>query len=265
MTDIVLNPIVSDDRLALINTNFSVVEDAINNGVLNLVGGNNVMGQDIDLNGYNILNLDTGDQPNGLVTNASLLGEVSARGQADQGLQASIEDLYTKLTSVITGGSDANPDLPYINIGGNAATATKLLVPRTITLTGHATGSTTFDGSGNVTINTTLVPGTIATSDVSGLDASLAAKAPTASPAFTGVVYAPLYTGPVFGSTTSTSVWYATSGTLYMRPNGPASSVGQATLNSAGTMTIGGVRVPKIFVQSGDPGAAASDGDLWVW
>lgn len=36
----------------------------------------------------------------------------------------------------------------------NAATATKLATARTITLTGAVAGSTTFDGSANVTINT---------------------------------------------------------------------------------------------------------------
>ncbi|MCQ1533580.1 pyocin knob domain-containing protein, partial [Mitsuokella jalaludinii] len=39
---------------------------------------------------------------------------------------------------------------------GNSATATKLATARTISLTGNASGSTTFDGSGNVSINTTV-------------------------------------------------------------------------------------------------------------
>ena len=43
-----------------------------------------------------------------------------------------------------------------INISGNAATATKLQTARTISLTGNASGSTTFDGSENVNINTTV-------------------------------------------------------------------------------------------------------------
>ena len=41
-------------------------------------------------------------------------------------------------------------------LSGNAATATKLQTPRTLSLTGNASGSTTFDGSGNVNINTTV-------------------------------------------------------------------------------------------------------------
>ena len=42
------------------------------------------------------------------------------------------------------------------NLSGNAATATKLQTPRTISLTGNASGSASFDGSGNVSINTTI-------------------------------------------------------------------------------------------------------------
>ncbi|KMK13551.1 hypothetical protein ABW09_23410 [Pluralibacter gergoviae] len=55
----------------------------------------------------------------------------------------------------------ANINLPGVNAAGNqsttgnAATATKLATARTITLTGAVTGTATFDGSGNITINTT--------------------------------------------------------------------------------------------------------------
>lgn len=41
-------------------------------------------------------------------------------------------------------------------LNGNAATATKLATPRAISLTGNASGSANFDGSGNVSINTTV-------------------------------------------------------------------------------------------------------------
>jgi hypothetical protein len=40
-----------------------------------------------------------------------------------------------------------------IACSGNAATATKLQTARTITISGDATGSTSFDGSGNVTLS----------------------------------------------------------------------------------------------------------------
>ena len=54
---------------------------------------------------------------------------------------------------------DANAKLPASitgNADGNAATATKLQTARTIAISTDATGSTTFDGSGNVTIALTL-------------------------------------------------------------------------------------------------------------
>ena len=42
-------------------------------------------------------------------------------------------------------------------LNGNSATATKLQTPRTLSLTGKAAGSTTFDGSSNASINVTSV------------------------------------------------------------------------------------------------------------
>ena len=41
-----------------------------------------------------------------------------------------------------------------ISVSGNATTASKLASPRTISLTGNASGSANFDGSGNISINT---------------------------------------------------------------------------------------------------------------
>ena len=39
-----------------------------------------------------------------------------------------------------------------------------------------------------------------------------------------------------------------------------ASEFSRKVANSTATM-----RIPRVFVQSGDPGAAAADGDLWIW
>jgi hypothetical protein len=54
------------------------------------------------------------------------------------------------------------------NLDGNANTATKLATARTISLTGNASGSATFDGSGNISIDTTVSQATKATQDASG-------------------------------------------------------------------------------------------------
>ena len=56
-----------------------------------------------------------------------------------------------KINEIIDGKADVNADTT-----GNAGTATKLETARTISLTGDITGSTTFDGSANKSITTTL-------------------------------------------------------------------------------------------------------------
>ncbi len=69
MTDITLSPITSGYNLSKLNANFEIIEEAINNGVLNLSGGNNTMLQDLDMNSYALLNVQTNpDNPDSLLT-----------------------------------------------------------------------------------------------------------------------------------------------------------------------------------------------------
>jgi hypothetical protein len=77
---------------------------------------------------------------------------------------------------------------------GNAATATAWETARTITLSGDVSGSATgVDGSGNISITTTVADDSHAhvISNVDGLQTALDAKAPTASPTFSGTVTFP--------------------------------------------------------------------------
>ena len=77
---------------------------------------------------------------------------------------------------------------------GNAATATAWETARTITLSGDVSGTATgVDGSGNVSITTTVADDSHAhvISNVDGLQTALDAKAPTASPTFSGTVTFP--------------------------------------------------------------------------
>lgn len=64
-------------------------------------------------------------------------------------------------------------------LSGNASTATKLATARTISLTGDVTGSTSFDGSGNVSITATVKDDSHnhVISNVDGLQAALNNKA----------------------------------------------------------------------------------------
>lgn len=62
-----------------------------------------------------------------------------------------------KRTSDDLAAHNKDPKAHATGIAGNAATASKLASPRTLSLTGKATGSTTFDGSANASINVTNV------------------------------------------------------------------------------------------------------------
>lgn len=57
MTDITLLPITSGYNLSKINSNFVKLQLAVNNDILHLAGGNNVMLQDLDMNNNALLNL----------------------------------------------------------------------------------------------------------------------------------------------------------------------------------------------------------------
>lgn len=101
MTDIVLTPITSGYNLSKINTNFDVLEDVINNDVLHVLGGNNTMYQDLDMNSHALLNVVTNpDNPDSLLTVAdgdaryyniagdTLEGILDAGGNTITGLKA---------------------------------------------------------------------------------------------------------------------------------------------------------------------------------
>lgn len=62
-----------------------------------------------------------------------------------------------KRTSDDLAAHNKDPKAHATGISGNAATASKLLTPRTISLTGKAAGSASFDGSANAAINVTSV------------------------------------------------------------------------------------------------------------
>lgn len=102
MTDITLKDITSGYNVSRINYNFDKIEYSINNEILHLVGGNNVMQQDLDMNSNSILNVVVDPTDGGsLVTlefaddrylNASgdsLEGTLDAAGNKITGLPAS--------------------------------------------------------------------------------------------------------------------------------------------------------------------------------
>jgi|GEM_PF-1271825 len=95
--------------------------------------------------------------------NINLPGVNTTGSQSTTGNAATATKLQTARTiGGVAFDGTANINLPGVNTAGNqpttgnAATATKLATPRNIAIAGAAEGSTTFDGSGNVTINTTV-------------------------------------------------------------------------------------------------------------
>lgn len=61
---------------------------------------------------------------------------------------------------------------------GNAASASRLAIARAIALTGIISGSVNFDGSSNVSINTSIADAVLSIAKTSGLQAALDAKTP---------------------------------------------------------------------------------------
>jgi alpha-tubulin suppressor-like RCC1 family protein len=74
-----------------------------------------------------------------------------------------------------------NHDASYLGIGANAVSATKLATSRTISLSGDATGSIGFDGTGNVTIPVVIADDSHnhVIANVDGLQTALDGKAAT--------------------------------------------------------------------------------------
>lgn len=69
MSDIVLVPITSGYNVSKINLNFDRIEEVVNSQVLHTSGGNNTMNQDLDMNSFALLNVQTDiNDPDSLLT-----------------------------------------------------------------------------------------------------------------------------------------------------------------------------------------------------
>lgn len=103
MTDITLLPITSGYNVSKINGNFVEIEAAINNDILHLQGGNNVMLQDLDMNGNSLLNVSVDvTNPGSLltvgdadvryynITGDTLTGTMNVNSQTITGLKAPV-------------------------------------------------------------------------------------------------------------------------------------------------------------------------------
>lgn len=69
MSDVTLSPITSGYNLSKVNSNFEKIEQKINEEIVHLSGGNNVMLQDLDMNSNALLNVGVDlSNPDSLIT-----------------------------------------------------------------------------------------------------------------------------------------------------------------------------------------------------
>lgn len=85
MGDISLKSVASGYNLSNINDNFNTLEGAVNNGLLNLNGGNNTMGQQIDMNSFKIINLADASFDKDAVNLSQVLAIATSIAQGGQG------------------------------------------------------------------------------------------------------------------------------------------------------------------------------------
>ena len=114
MTDIALLPITSGYSVSKINGNFVEIQEAINNDVVHRQGGNNVMLQDLDMNGNALLNLATDpDNPDSMLTVGDAdLRYVNATGDTMSGVLDMDGSVVTGL-DVAVGPTDAIRKLEF--------------------------------------------------------------------------------------------------------------------------------------------------------
>lgn len=120
MTDIVLNNIGSGFNRSRINNNFDVLEEVVNNGIVHLEGGNNIMRQNLDMNSKRLLNLPdpenvTEPVPYGLLL--ELLGDSGAAVTSPLVQPRQVGDGATTTFATPT-STQVNPSFLFVYLDG---------------------------------------------------------------------------------------------------------------------------------------------------
>ena len=101
-----------------------------------------------------LFGLEHSDFPGGFIVRAgNNTNSYTLLGKADGSLVWDSKNIVRSVNNV---NANVAGNVTITSVSGNAGTATKLQTARTITLAGDVTGSTTFDGSGNVSITATV-------------------------------------------------------------------------------------------------------------
>lgn len=101
--------------------------------------------------------------------------------------------------------------------------------------------------------------GSVSATNLSGTntgDQDLSGLMPKSGGAFTGSITVP-------GTTTITALTVGTMANVFTDLGGTLKVSGDMAYRYVNSPSV--VRIPRIFIQSADPGAASADGDLWLW
>lgn len=106
MADIVLSDIGSGYNRTKINSNFTVLEEVVNNGLLHLDGGNNIMKQNIDMDSNDIINVGTMQAQTITINGTDYAALVQASADA-----ALVSETNAAASEVAAAASEANAAL----------------------------------------------------------------------------------------------------------------------------------------------------------
>ena len=128
------------------------------------------------------------------------------------------------------------------SVSGNAGSATKLATSRTITLSGDCTGSTSFDGTENVTITTTVLNGGVQLGNSAGQAAGTASPGAASTAARSDHVH-PIQTTVSGNAGSATKLLTARTITLSGAISGSTSFDGSGNVTLTTTSNIAGLQL----------------------
>lgn len=162
---------------------------------------------------------------------AQLIVDQTGQDAVDDGTIATLETNFTNAILAIAGNRIIQISdvvnltatlASKLGVSDNAASASKLQTARAIALEGIISGSANFDGSGNISISTSIADAALSIAKTAGLQSLLNALAPINNSALTGTTTAQSMT--VAGSNVVTQAGFSTTsdgnGTVTRFPDG---------------------------------------------
>ena len=185
-------------------------------------------------------------------------GSLTFDGTANVSMDVSLQPsgvsagTFTKVTvdskgRVTAGTSLVAADIPTLNQSttGNAATATKLATARTLSITGDATGSLSFDGSANASAALTLASSGVAAGTYKSLTVDAKGRVTAGADVVTGLVTASAATGTANEATTNTNTFL----NITEKVGTAVASAGTSTqIQGAGSVTVASDTAGKITI-----------------